>query len=187
MSPETTAQLRTQRTPEELAKARDAVRHEHAAFEQQYKLFIRRRPEFTKVNGLQNALYEATMVHLRALCDFFCPPRNTQNTDIIATDFPGGQTSVLPDVLERAREVANKQIVHLTYDRNVLTPDGQRLPWKEVRGELTRLKEKFERDTAYDPVLVFAKRPRVRATANVASTKASNCYQPEVRLKREKS
>jgi hypothetical protein len=120
------------------------------------------------------AAYEATMVHLRNLCDFFCPSQDPdyppRDTSIIVSDFPGGRATPVPPVLEQARRVVNTQIVHLTYDRNDVDPAGQKLDWPAIRAAVDKLVDGFPRDPKAARYMVFRSKPTVGDRANVEST-----------------
>jgi hypothetical protein len=144
---------------EVLKKARTHVEYEHAAFKETCRAML---AEPKHPQPIRNALYVATMVHLRCLCDFFVSNPKGPEDDIRATDF-GGPAQTLPKVLEDAREISNKQIVHLTYQRNQLSDEGQGLPWGEMEAALDEL------------VVAFLKAPiRGFSRLNLPTTMDSN-------------
>lgn len=81
---------------------------------------------------LTNALLGSFVIHFRALLDFFYPGNNLKPDDVIASDFfsqPPWQTirPELSDFLTKAKIRAHKEVAHLTYSRQQVTPETK--PW----------------------------------------------------------
>ncbi|GEM_PF-771183 len=79
--------------------------------------------------ALSNALIESFTVHARALIDFLYSKENPLPSDVIAQDFfeaPDEWEKTRPDApegLAKARGRVNKEIAHLTYDRQLVRPE----------------------------------------------------------------
>ena len=87
---------------------------------------------------LLNALLESFVVHVRAVSDFFYAARKKPD-DVLAGDFFPSDVwerirPIETDVLKRARKRAHKEIVHLTYERQNVSPETK--PWSFL--EITR-------------------------------------------------
>ncbi len=82
-----------------------------------------------KETPLSNALIESFTIHVRALIDFLYGEENVRSSDVIAQDFFAapdeweGIRPAPPEPLEKARGRVNKEIVHLTYDRQLVRPE----------------------------------------------------------------
>jgi hypothetical protein len=95
-----------------------------------------------------NALIESFTIHARALIHFLYPKRK-EDSDVLAADFfddAGAWPKICqqeePIEFGRARERVNKEIAHLTYDRQLVTPDNKR--WNSALGdELLRIMHIF--------------------------------------------
>jgi len=77
---------------------------------------------------LSNALIESFTVHARVLIHFLYPSERPHPTDVLAEDFfnAGDWVEKRPDepeVFRAARGRVNKEIAHLTYDRQFVTPE----------------------------------------------------------------
>jgi hypothetical protein len=78
--------------------------------------------------ALNNAMLESLAIHVRALIDFFYSD-NPQRDDVVADHFfaePSKWRSVLPAktaVLAQAKKRADKEVAHLTYARQKVTPE----------------------------------------------------------------
>jgi hypothetical protein len=78
---------------------------------------------------LSNALIESFTIHARALMHFLYPPEHAQSSDVLAEDFfddAGRWMAIRPEepaVFGTARGRVNKEIAHLTYDRQLVTPE----------------------------------------------------------------
>lgn len=98
---------------------------------------------------LNNALLESFVIHFRALLDFFHPPANAKSDDVLATDFfadPNEWERVRPplsDVLKRGRARAHKEIAHLTYARQDVTPETKPWPFAQIANEIGSLMQLF--------------------------------------------
>lgn len=84
---------------------------------------------------LNNALLESFAIHVRALIHFFFDCAGRQD-DVLAIHFfsrPEEWTKVatpLTDVLQQAKKRADKEVAHLTYSRQKVTPEKK--PWQLV-------------------------------------------------------
>jgi hypothetical protein len=114
---------RTQRTKAELRAASDHLYYEIQMLRGTMKLLA------TGTIGqlLSNALIESFTVHTRTLIHFLYPSR-PYPTDVLAEDFfnAGDWVKNRPDEPEEFRAVrdrVNKEIAHLTYDRQIVTPE----------------------------------------------------------------
>lgn len=77
---------------------------------------------------LSNALIESFTIHARALMDFLYP-KQSKESDVLAEDFfDDANTWVAtrpdePPAFGTARGRVNKEIAHITYDRQLVTPE----------------------------------------------------------------
>ncbi|MGP8337663.1 MAG: hypothetical protein ACT6FC_05445 [Methanosarcinaceae archaeon] len=84
---------------------------------------------------LNNAVLEAFAIHIRALIHFFFDDSSNYD-DVLAIHFfstPDNWRKISPpltDVLEKAKKRANKEIAHLTYSRQEVTPEKK--PWEFI-------------------------------------------------------
>ena len=98
---------------------------------------------------LTNALLEAFVIHFRALVDFFYPPPQRKPDDVLATDFFVDPTEwermrpPLTDELKRGRARAHKEVAHLTYARQDVTPESKPWPFVEIANQMHALMEAF--------------------------------------------
>jgi len=77
---------------------------------------------------LSNALIESFTVHARALIHFLYPSKHPHPTDVLAEDFfKAGEWEekrpVEPEIFIAVRGRVNKEIAHLTYDRQLVKPE----------------------------------------------------------------
>ena len=78
---------------------------------------------------LSNALIESLTIHARALIHFLYPSGQLADSDVLAEDFFDDSKCWLtirpeePTAFGRARGRVNKEIAHLTYDRQLVTPE----------------------------------------------------------------
>ena len=76
---------------------------------------------------LSNALIESVTIHARVLIHFLYPT-NPYQTDVLAEDFfERGEWGKIrpnePEVFSAVRGRVNKEVAHLTYDRQLVTPE----------------------------------------------------------------
>jgi hypothetical protein len=103
------------------------------------------RPSSLGGYGIQTAVTESFVIHLRSMIDFFYLPR-PQATDIVAGQIFAGWESMRPDAspaLEAARLRAHREIAELTTLRIAGTPPNK--PWQSqpLLQEMRALIEKF--------------------------------------------
>ena len=116
---------RTPRTDDELKTASDHLYYEIQMLRGTMALLA---TGTTGQSVLSNALIESFTIHARALMDFLYPSGRPQSSDVLAEDFfdAGGWMAIRPDepaVFGTARGRVNKEIAHLTYDRQLVTPE----------------------------------------------------------------
>lgn len=125
------------RTDDELRAASDHLYYEVMML----KRTMERLTSGPEDDVVSNALLESFTIHARALMDFFYPSEIPQVTDVIAQDFIGdGQSweevrGDQPEIFGKARRRVNKEIAHLTYDRQTVTP--------ALRGPILEISNKF--------------------------------------------
>jgi len=103
---------------------------EHLTYEIKMLMFLANSPTLKQVNEDDNqyskrmAHVESFVLHLRNLIDFF-EPLSPRNDDVIVTDFLPFQTKISSptEKLEKARIRANKELAHLTADRQSGSPE----------------------------------------------------------------
>jgi hypothetical protein len=78
--------------------------------------------------GVNNAVIESRLLHVRTLIDFFEVNTSVQD-DILAAHY-GFRTALLP-IDEVYRQRLNKDLAHLTYSRTKRTADDK--PWPHAR------------------------------------------------------
>jgi len=119
-------------TPEQKEKILDAVFYEieQLLFACSYK---------SDNNNINNALLESTMIHVRALLDFFeKPERSTRRVgnqkveldDVLATDFNFYTRDI--QIQPQDRERLNKDLAHLTYSRVDRSQEDKRWAYQSV-------------------------------------------------------
>jgi hypothetical protein len=99
---------------------------------------------------INNALLESFAVHVRALIHFFFDDDGKKD-DVLANHFFNTKdewhsvVGNISETLEKAKKRTDKEIVHLTYTRQNITPDEK--PWalKEINIELNKVIEIFLR------------------------------------------
>jgi hypothetical protein len=161
------------RNPEWRKRAMRVVLHEWASFQRQFDLMVK---STDSDDPARTAAYVAVTVHLRALCDFFCPPRNDDGTlrrdDSITIEDFGGHSKPLPRVLDAMRDATGWEIAHLSYARMDLEPGGPTHPWAKARAEMQKL-------INASPISEYFRREaRISGTANVNATAISSTYHP---------
>ena len=100
---------------------------------------------------LVNALLESFVIHFRALLDFFYPPANVKNDDVLAGDYFDDSEArekirpQLSEALSRAKTRVHKEIAHLTYARLDVTPEKKGWAFIELANEMKNVMEIFLR------------------------------------------
>jgi hypothetical protein len=115
---------REKRTKEELRKASDHLQYEVKMLND---TMIALATGVTGNSTLNNALIESFTVHTRALI-YFLYPTNAQPGDVLAEDYfdEGKWRSIRPDepeIFPRIKRRVNKEVAHLTYDRQSVKPE----------------------------------------------------------------
>lgn len=97
---------------------------------------------------LHNALIESFVIHVRALIDFLYP--NGPKADaVIAADFFKTQKEwekLRPDqseILTKAKRRAHKEVAHLSYDRQKVTPEEKRWNFLQITREIQEVMQIF--------------------------------------------
>ncbi len=117
---------RTKRTDEELQEASNHLQYEFSMLMSVAQAFA---SGIAAQDWLVNALLESFVIHFRALLDFFYPPANVKNDDVLAGDYFDDSEAwekirpQLSEALSRAKTRAHKEIAHLTYARLDVTPE----------------------------------------------------------------
>jgi hypothetical protein len=97
---------------------------------------------------LNNALLESFTVHARILLDFLYADR-LQKDDVIANDFfpdpVAWNTSRPPksDTLQNIHRRVAKEVAHLTYARQEVTPETKPWPFLEIANEISTAFSEF--------------------------------------------
>lgn len=100
---------------------------------------------------MHNALVEAFALHARVLCDFFYAPPESRKPDDIAAEYyfpnPEEWIKVRPPIdkarIDAVRNRVNKEIAHLTYKRQMITPESKDWPITGIMQDLDRATDKF--------------------------------------------
>jgi hypothetical protein len=82
------------------------------------------------IGPLQNAVLEAFTIHVRALLDFFYPGKSPWPDDVLAEHFIPDwaiRRPAISDLLLKAHSRVGKEVAHLTYTREKVTPETK--PW----------------------------------------------------------
>lgn len=117
---------RTRRNDDELRAALEHLYYEIKMLQGTMALLA---TDATGDSFLTNVLIESFTIHARALMHFLYPSGPIQDTDVLAEDFfddAGHWGKIRPDepaVFGKARGRVNKEIAHLTYDRQLVTPE----------------------------------------------------------------
>jgi hypothetical protein len=122
--------MRKPRTENELQRSLDNLSYEISMFQRLTQGML---SGIAGEGVINNALLESFAIHVRALLGFFYS-ENSQDDDVIAEDFflePDKWKNNRPlktETLKNANRKANKEIVHLTYERLNVTTDQK--PWE---------------------------------------------------------
>ena len=137
----------------------------------------------TDTSYLRSLFVEGFGVHLRNLIDFFYPPPNVQEDDILAEDFcdPGKWVpGPMSPTLQQARERVNKEIGHITYKRKRPTDSTKVWNVPVLFGEIKKLEKEFVKLASGNKLhqkifdLVNAPPTMVSVLLQNASTSSSN-------------
>ena len=124
---------RKERTKKELIEASNHLNYE---FWMLNSLSVGLASGLVGQGPLQNALIESFVIHMRALIDFLYS-KNPKNDEVIAEDYflaPDEWLKLRPDISDMLRKAsirAHKEIAHLTYERQKVTPETK--PWHFVK------------------------------------------------------
>jgi hypothetical protein len=139
---------RTKRTDEELQEASNHLQYEFSMLMSVAQAFA---SGIAAQDWLVNALLESFVIHFRALLDFFYPPANVKNDDVLAGDYFDDSEAwekirpQLSEALSRAKTRAHKEIAHLTYARLDVTPEKKGWAFIELANEMKNVMEIFLR------------------------------------------
>lgn len=100
---------------------------------------------------MHNALIEAFALHARVVYDFFYALPQSRKPDDIAAEhyfadldeWLNTRPAINKDKIEAVRNRVNKEIAHLTYKRQMITPDSKDWPIIEIMQDLDRAAAKF--------------------------------------------
>jgi hypothetical protein len=129
---------RKRRTEEELKKASDHLYYDIWMLNSMAGVLASR---IAGKGPLENALLESFIVHMRALIDFLYP-NGPKKDAVIAADFFNTQEEwekLRPDqseMLKKAKKRAHKEVAHLTYDRQKVTPEEKGWNFLEISQEI---------------------------------------------------
>lgn len=82
---------------------------------------------------INNSVLEAFVIHTRNLI-YLLFAENPNNDHVVASDFITNWKELCPeksDFLQKSEQRAHKEIAHLSYDRQKVTPEDK--PWEYVR------------------------------------------------------
>jgi hypothetical protein len=82
---------------------------------------------------INNSVLEAFIIHTRNLI-YFLFAENPNNDHVVASDFITNWKELCPeksDFLQKSEQRAHKEIAHLSYDRQKVTPEDK--PWEYIR------------------------------------------------------
>ncbi|HIC92534.1 MAG TPA: hypothetical protein EYP21_10890 [Syntrophaceae bacterium] len=136
---------RKKRTKEELIEASDHLYYEIWMF---LRLANGMGSGVFGQGVLNNALLESFTVHTRILLDFLYAER-PQKDDVIAEDFfedPSIWINARPpksDTLQKVHRRVAKEVAHLTYARQDVTPETKPWPFVEIANEVNTIFSKF--------------------------------------------
>ena len=139
---------RTKRTDEELQEASNHLQYEFSMLMSVAQAFA---SGIAAQDWLVNALLESFAIHFRALLDFFYPPANVKNDDVLAGDYFDDSEAwkkirpQLSEALSGAKTRAHKEIAHLTYARLDVTPEKKGWAFIELANEMKNVMEIFLR------------------------------------------
>jgi hypothetical protein len=137
-----------------------------------------------------SAQLESFAIHLRNLTDFFFTlPEKARPDDLVAADFFDSPSAwnpgAIPDLLDDARERANKEISHITYKRKTGTDPTNPWPVQELFEKVHSVAQKFAVGASskklHHDVITWLKADAKTATALMisASTSAGNSCVPQ--------
>lgn len=120
------------RSTNELREASDRVFYEFWMFQQLAAVMV---SGITREVVINNAILESFAIHVRVLIYFFYSEK-PQRDDVVAEDFFSNSEEwirIRPEItvlLRTAKRRADKEVAHLTYTRNKVTPEQK--PWNIV-------------------------------------------------------
>ena len=133
------------RTVESLIKASDHLYYEIWMFLSMDDCLAQ---DPARERSLINAILEAFIIHFRVLCDFLYPERPKPD-EVIAnhffedpTDWPKSRPK-LTRLLRQSRIRAGKEVAHLTYARQNVTPDDKLWKLPTIRKDMDEVIKAF--------------------------------------------
>ncbi len=136
---------RQKRTAEELRAASAHLRYEIDMFMETAKWLAKGTSEQTVIH---NAMVESFTIHTRALLDFLYS-REPHDDDVIAEDFFGDPEQWLKtrrdktELLGQVHRRVAKEIAHLTYVRQDITPEEKGWRFLEIANQLKHVIDEF--------------------------------------------
>ncbi len=121
---------RKKRTKEELIKSSDHLHYEVWMFQ---SLANAMASNILGTGPINNSALEAFIVHTRNLIHFLYAEK-PKNDHVVACDFITKWEELCPEkseFLQKAERRANKEVSHLSYDRQKVTPEDK--PWEFIR------------------------------------------------------
>ena len=137
---------RTSRTDDEVRAASDHLYYEIQMLQGTMAILA---TAATGQSILSNALIESFTIHARVLMHFLYPTGSIQPSDVLAEDFfddVGHWLAIRPDepaVFRTARGRVNKEIAHLTYDRQLITPELKGWNFVALGNEILKIVQIF--------------------------------------------
>ncbi len=93
-------------------------------------------------NVISNSLVEAFAIHVRVLIHFFYS--SPIKDDVVAEDFiENWEIPNMTEILEVAKDRADKEVAHLTFARLKVTPDQKGWNFLEISNDLQAVINKF--------------------------------------------
>ncbi len=123
---------RKKRTKEELIKSSDHLHYELWMFQSLANIMT---SNLFGAGPINNSVLEAFIIHTRNLI-YFLFAENPNNDHVVASDFIANWKELCPEksyFLQKSERRSHKEIAHLSYDRQKVTPEDK--PWDYIRVE----------------------------------------------------
>ncbi len=135
---------RRQRSADELRAASDHLHYEAMMFTTTASALASGAFAQSPVN---NALLESFTIHARVPLDFLFPSK-PQADDVIAEDFVAPETwqatrPLKSELIAGIHQEFGKEVAHLTYSRQLVTPETKQWPFIQIAAEVTSVLNLF--------------------------------------------
>ena len=136
---------RPQRSDEELQKASDHLFYEYGMLNELANAMASGQ---ANKDWCTNALLESFIIHFRCVMDFLYND-DPRPDDVVAQDFFSSADTweksrpQLTDLLKTAKKRTGKELAHLTYKRQAVTPDRKPWPFLAIVNDINSVMDVF--------------------------------------------